>query len=154
MNNQLNNTQRYAYVSGSLFILIGILGFFPGVTVAPHVHDPNLLVETGYGRLLGIFPVNVLHNLVHIALGVWALFSASESGAARAYCRGSAIIYAVLAVMGLFPGLNTVFGMVPIHSHDVWLHAGIAAFAAYFGWAKSSVRIHTPKADHEKHAFT
>jgi hypothetical protein len=153
MNNALNNTQRYAYVSGALFVLIGILGFFPGVTIVPHVHDPNLIVETGYGRLLGLFPVNVLHNLVHLALGAWALFSATDATAARGYCRGSAVIYAVLAVMGLFPGMNTVFGLVPIHSHDVWLHAGIAAAAAYFGWAKSSVRVSTMK-DHETRAWT
>jgi hypothetical protein len=153
MNNELNNTQRYAYVSGALFVLIGILGFFPGVTVVPHVHDPNLIVETGYGRLLGLFPVNVLHNLIHIALGSWALFAATDAAAARTYCRGSAVIYAVFAVMGLFPGMNTVFGLVPIHSHDVWLHAFIAAAAAYFGFAKSSVRVGTPK-DHETRAWT
>jgi len=153
MNTQLNNTQRYAYVSGVLFILIGILGFFPGVTVIPHVHDPALVVETGYGRLLGLFPVNVLHNLVHIGLGVWALFSAADVTGAKLYCRGSAIIYGVLAVMGLIPGFNTVFGLIPIHSNDVWLHAGIAGAAAYFGWAKSAVRVHTPS-DRETRAWT
>ena len=36
--------------------------------------------------------------------------------------------------MGLIPGMNTLFGMLPIHGHDVWLHAGTAAIAAYFGW--------------------
>ena len=153
MNNQLSNTQRYAYVSGALFLLVGILGFFPGVTVVPHVHDPNLVIETGYGRLLGLFPVNVLHNLVHLALGVWALFSAPDIKAARTYCKGSAIAYGTLALMGLIPGLNTVFGLIPIHSHDVWLHAGLAAAAAYFGWAKSSVRVGTPK-DRETRAWT
>ncbi len=142
--NQLSNTQKYAYVSGVLFVLIGIAGFIPGVTVMPHVHDPNMIVDTGYGRLMGLFPVNVLHNLVHIGLGVWALFAASDVMGARNYCRGSAIIYGALAVLGLFPGFNTLFGLVPIHSHDIWLHAGIAAVAAYFGWAKSSVRVHTP----------
>jgi hypothetical protein len=39
-------------------------------------------------------------------------------------------------VLGLVPGLNTVFGLVPIHGHDVWLHAGTALAAAYFGWRK------------------
>jgi hypothetical protein len=29
-----------------------------------------------------------------------------------------------------------MFGLIPLYSHDVWLHAGTAAIAAYFGWRK------------------
>ena len=36
--------------------------------------------------------------------------------------------------MGLIPGLNTVFGLIPLHGHDVWLHLILAAAAGYFGW--------------------
>jgi hypothetical protein len=54
---------------------------------------------------------------------------------ARLYARIVAISYAILAVMGLIPALNTVFGLIPLHGHDVWLHALLAAAAAYFGWA-------------------
>ena len=43
------------------------------------------------------------------------------------------MLYAVLAVMGFIPGVNTVFGSVPLFGHDVWLHALTAAIAAYFG---------------------
>jgi hypothetical protein len=54
---------------------------------------------------------------------------------ARLYARIVAVAYALLAVMGLVPALNTVFGLIPIHGHDVWLHAVIAAACAYFGFA-------------------
>jgi hypothetical protein len=30
--------------------------------------------------------------------------------------------------------MSTLFGMLPMHGHDVWLHAATAAAAAYFGW--------------------
>jgi len=50
------------------------------------------------------------------------------------YARSIALFYGALAMMGLIPGMNTLFGMLPIHGHDVWLHAGSAAIAAYFGW--------------------
>jgi hypothetical protein len=50
------------------------------------------------------------------------------------FARALAILYGLLAVLGLIPGLNTLFGMVPLHGHDVWLHAGTAMIAAYFGW--------------------
>lgn len=48
--------------------------------------------------------------------------------------RTIAILFAVLAVMGLFPRLDTLFGLMPLHGHDIWLHAGTAALAAYVGW--------------------
>ena len=153
MNNELTATQKYTYVVGAFFVLAGILGFFPGVTVVPHVHDPDLIIETSYGRLLGLFPVNVLHNLVHLALGVWALFVARDLSMSRIYCKSTAIIYGALAVMGFIPGLNTMFGLLPIHSHDIWLHAGTAALSAYFGWAKAPMRM-GPMKNRDTRAWT
>ena len=58
-----------------------------------------------------------------------------DAPAARLYARGVAVIYALLAVMGLIPGLNTTFSLVPIYGHDAWLHALLAIVAAYFGFA-------------------
>jgi hypothetical protein len=57
--------------------------------------------------------------------------------ASRVFARGIAIINGVLMLMGLFPGWNTVFGLLPLFGHDVWLHAGAALVAAYFGFAAS-----------------
>ena len=50
------------------------------------------------------------------------------------YARGWAIVYGVLAVMGLIPALHTTFGLIPIFGHDAWLHALTAVVAAYVGW--------------------
>lgn len=85
--------------------------------------------------LFGLFPVNVLHNLVHILFGAWGLVAARSLGAARTYARVVAIAYALLTIMGLIPATNTTFGLVPIYGHDVWLHALLAIVAAYFGFA-------------------
>ena len=93
-----------------------------------------------YGYLLGLFPVNILHSAVHIAIGIWGLAAARSMTGAKVYGRSLAILYGVLAVMGLIPGMNTLFGLLPLHGHDVWLHAATAAVAAYFGW-RSEVRM-------------
>jgi len=135
------DVKKVTLIAGVGFILAGILGFIPGVTTAPHVQDPSLALEAGYGRLLGLFPVNVLHNLVHLALGVWALAVYRDFAKAKVYCKGAGVIYVVLAVAGLIPGLNTLFGLVPIHSHDVWLHALIALPLLYFGYARKGVDL-------------
>jgi hypothetical protein len=80
--------------------------------------------------------VNVLHDAVHILFGVWGLFAASGLAGAVLYARGVAVIYALLTVLGLIPATKTAFGLVPIYGHDVWLHAVLAAGAAYFGFAR------------------
>jgi hypothetical protein len=127
------NIHLFARVFGAAFFIVGVAGFIPGIT-QPHEHA-GLTVEASSGLLLGLFPVNVLHNLVHIAFGVWGFFAAGNLSAARLYARVVAISYALLTVLGLIPATNTVFGLVPIYGHDVWLHALLAAVAAYFGFA-------------------
>lgn len=126
---------RFALIFGILYVVVGIAGFVPALIVPPQAGDPSLAVETLYGRMFGLFPVNLLHTLVHLAIGVWGLAAARTTGGSIFYARGLAVIYGVLAVMGLIPGLNTLFGLVPLHSHDIWLHAGTALIAAYFGFA-------------------
>jgi hypothetical protein len=126
----------FALAYGIVFLLVGIAGFIPGLVAPPRVVGPEeLAVDEGFGRLFGLFPINVLHNLVHVAFGVWGLAAYRTFSASRLYARAVAVIYAILAVMGVIPGLNTLFGLVPLYGHDVWLHIVLAVVAAYFGWA-------------------
>jgi hypothetical protein len=124
----------FALVMGIVYLAVGVLGFIPGThPLGPGA--PDLAVDAGYGYLLGLFPINVLHNVVHLligALGVAAYLGGA--GVARTFARGLAVFYGLLALMGLIPVLNTTFGLIPIFGHDVWLHALSAAAAAYFGF--------------------
>lgn len=126
--------KRFALIYGIVFLAVAIAGFIPGLTV-PHSH-PDVTLTAGMGLVLGLFPVNVLHNLAHAAFGVWGLVAARTPGAARLYARAVAIAYALLAVMGLIPALRlyTSFGLVPLYGHDIWLHVLLAAIAGYFGF--------------------
>jgi hypothetical protein len=132
----MSGIRRFALIYGIVFLLVGIAGFIPGLS-APHQH-PDVAVTSWLGLLLGLFAVNVLHNLVHVLFGVWGLAASGSDGAARTYAQGTAIIYAVLTVMGLVGVMNlhTLFGLVPLYGHDIWLHAGLAAIAAYFGFRR------------------
>lgn len=109
---------------------------------------PAVGVTAFYGYLLGLFPINFMHNLVHLAIGAWGIAAARAVGGARAFSKSLAVIYGVLAVMGFIPGLNTMFGLVPLHSHDIWLHAGTALIAAYFGWFAKGAGATSPKTAH------
>ena len=128
-------SRSFALAFGIVFLLVGIAGFIPPL-VSPPPTGPDVAADAGFGRLMGLFPVNALHNLVHVAFGVWGLAAYRSPSAVRLYARAVAVIYALLAVMGLIDAadINMTFGLIPIHSHDVWLHALTAAVAAYFGF--------------------
>lgn len=127
------NARYFALIYGVVFLLVGIAGFVPGL-VSPPEAAPDLAITANSGHLFGLFPVNLLHNLVHIAFGIGGLVAYRDFPSARLYARVVAIAYAVLTVMGLIPGLKTLFGLVPLYGHDVWLHAVLAIIAAYFGF--------------------
>jgi len=55
------------------------------------------------------------------------------------FARIIAVLYGVLALMGMIPPLNAVFGWLPIHTNDIWLYAATATVAAYFGWRNEVV---------------
>ena len=127
--------KTFALIFGVLYVLIGILGFIPGMS--QHTADmPRIAVEQSYGKLMGLFPVNILHNIVHLAIGAWGLLSSRSVGAARLYGKVLAVFYGLLTILGLIPneGANTMMGLVPIFGHDVWLHGVSAIIAGYFGW--------------------
>lgn len=126
--------RRFALVFGIVFLLVGAAGFIPGVTL-PHDH-PDVMLKSGLGLLMGLFAVNVLHNIAHLLFGVWGLMASRSDAASSTYGKGVAIGYGLLTIMGLIPAmrLHTTFGFVPLYGHDVWLHAALAAVGLYFGF--------------------
>jgi hypothetical protein len=132
----------FALIYGIVFLVVGIAGFVPGLKT-PLMPEHGLAVESGAGYLFGLFPVNILHNLVHILFGVWGLVAYRTIANSRIYARSVAIIYAVLAIMGLIPVLNTTFGLIPLFGHDIWLHVLLAAVAAYFGFVAKPGTVET-----------
>jgi hypothetical protein len=138
------NVRNFALVFGIVFLLVGIAGFIPAFVVQDPSAEP-LAVNAGSGMLFGLFHVNVIHSIVHVAFGLWGLAVCRNAVSSVQYARSVAVIYAIFAIMGLIPGLDTVFGLVPLHGHDVWLHAVLAAVAAYFGFAWRETAAPTPR---------
>ena len=126
-------TRYFALILGLAFLLIGVLGFVPALGGSPNME---------HGHLLGLFPVNAVHNLAHIVFGIWGVAAWRRWESARFYARGVAVLYGVLAIAGLIPRLDTVFGLMPIHGNDVWLHAVIAIASAIFGFAPVGAHDH------------
>jgi hypothetical protein len=112
-----------AVLFGIVFILIGILGFVPGVT------DNEML--------LGIFHVNAAHNVVHLLSGAAALIAGMTSvGASRMYFRIFGVVYGLVAVLGLMNmGQHTMLlGLISNNDADTFLHIAIAAVSLLLGF--------------------
>lgn len=136
----------FALAYGIVFLLVGIAGFVPGLVTGPEPATGAPAADAAMaGHLFGLFPVNPLHNIVHIVFGIWGLAAYRSISGARLYGRAVAIVYAILAVMGLIPVLATTFGLVPLYGHNVWLHAILALVAAYFGWMARADTELTPQ---------
>ncbi len=126
-------TRYFALIVGIVYTLVGLMGLI-GLGKTAYT-GPQLTVSAGAGNLLGIFPVNILHDIVHLAIGLAGIAAYRSFTGARGYSRALAILYALLAVLGLLPApISTTFGLIPIFGNDVWLHAVTAAVAAYFGF--------------------
>ncbi|MGW7329011.1 DUF4383 domain-containing protein [Streptomyces sp. NPDC054840] len=114
------HVQQAALVVGAVFLLVGILGFVPGITTD---YDTLAFAEHhSEAKLLGIFQVSVLHNIVHLLFGVAGLAMARTATAARAYLIGGGIVYLVLWLYGLLIEYDSAANFVPVNSADNWLH--------------------------------
>jgi hypothetical protein len=129
-------TQYFARTVGIIYLLIGVMGLIPTLVKAPAVaaDAAGLAVTSGYGDLLGLFPINALHNLVHLLVGVLGILASIALDSSRLYSGVLALFYGGLALMGLFPPTQSTLGIIPIFGNDVWLHAITAAIATYFGF--------------------
>ena len=113
--------RKLAMLFGIVFLAVGVLGFVPAA-------NPN-------GHLLGIFHVNMAHNLVHLLSGLVALMAAFTSEhASRLYFRWFGWIYGLVAVLGLVYGERPLFGIIANNMADVVLHFAIAAVSLIIGY--------------------
>ena len=126
--------ETFALFFGVAYLSAGLLGLHPAALMPPPADAPPAQFNLLYGYLLGLFPVNLLHSAIHLATGAWGIMAWRRVVSPRVFTHALVIVYGTLAVMGIIPGLETLFGMLPLHGHDVWLHAGTATVAAYFTW--------------------
>ena len=112
---------------GAVFLLVGILGFVPGIT--QDIYPLNLFNHEPKGGehalLLGLFEVSVLHNIVHLLFGVAGLAMAKNADSAVKYLIGGGVVYLLLTVYGLIVegDHKSAANFVPFNGHDNWLHA-------------------------------
>jgi len=123
------NAQKVAQIFGWVFIVVGVLGFVPIAMIGGTMGmQPSMM--------LGLFPVNVVHNLVHLAFGIWGIMAAKSAAGAVQYCKIGGVIYLLLGVIGFIAAIEVMLhGFVPLNGFNAWLHLVLGAVLAYFGFA-------------------
>ena len=129
-------TQKLAGVFGVVFILIAIVGFLAKGGMAMQPTDPALA-----SKAFGMFPVNLLHNLVHLLFGVWGLVASRSWAGSKQFFTVAGIIYAVLTILGFVA--PTGFGLVPLGGPDIWLHCLLAILMLAIGFTAKPVATAT-----------
>ena len=128
--------RKAALIFGIVFILVGILGFVtPG--------GMSMAADPAPGHILGMFGVNLLHNIVHLLIGVWGIVASRSWGGAKTFMQIGGVLYIVLAVLGFVA--PTTFGLIPIGGNDIYLHAVLGLIMAGLGFtAKPETAPATP----------
>jgi hypothetical protein len=116
---------RVAMVFGIVFLLLGILGLVA-------TGGMSMAADPAPAMVLGMFPVNLLHNIVHLAFGVWGLLAARSFAGAKMFAQVAGVVYLVLACIGFFA--PTGLGFVPLGGNIIWLHAAIGLVLAGIGF--------------------
>lgn len=107
----LNRTVGYAF--GGVYVLVGLLGFT--------VSGGTGFAAPDGGLLLGIFEVNVLHNLVHIAVGALLAVGAATGRAVLVNTLVGAV-YLLVGVFGLVVPADSGANILAINAADNGLH--------------------------------
>lgn len=115
--------QVAALLVGAVFVLVGVLGFIPGIT---QDYDNLGWVNEDGAELLGIFGVNITHNLLHLALGLVGIAAAATAALAYTYLLVGGLAYLGLFVYGILIDLDSGWNFAAINTADNWLHIGLS----------------------------
>src|SRR3981189_2708900 len=119
-----STVQMVALLFGAIYLAVGIIGFLPFLGGS---------VTLTNSKLLGLFNINLLHNLVHVVIGIAGLAAATSLPNSRSSCQVPGLCVLLLGVLGVF--VANPLGLLYIGQLDIPLHLVTGAVLAYFGFA-------------------
>ena len=100
--------RKLAKIAGYFFVIIGILGYIPGIT------EQNLL--------FGVFHVNSMHNLMHLVTGAVAIGMVHRVPASlKIFFQIAGIAYLAIALIGFYYIERPLLGIIANNLADSWL---------------------------------
>lgn len=111
-------TKKFLYVSGAVFVAMGVLGFF-------------------YNPLLGLFEINTAHNIIHLVSGILAIgFATRGETEGKTFALILGVVYLLVSVLGFIQGDGKLLSVVAINGADNFLHLFFAVVFLGVGLAK------------------
>jgi uncharacterized protein DUF4383 len=116
--------RTFALVVGIVFLAVGLLG---------------LILHPNGGLLLNLFAVDLLHNLIHLAVGAAGLAVYLMGwGESRMYSQIVGVAYLLLGLLGFISPLITqgmLLGLIHVNTADNLLHLIVGGIGAYVGFS-------------------
>ena len=120
--------QAFAATVGAAFLLAGLGGFIPGVTT--NYDELEFAGRESGAKLLGLFQVSILHNIVHLLFAV-GLIAAARYSWSRLYLLVGGVAYLGVLLYGVLVEHDSDANFLPINDADNVLHLvlGVAMIA-------------------------
>lgn len=133
--------KKFSLIGGVIMLIMGLVALIPALAGSAD-GLPALKVTTSYGLFLGFFPMNVFNKIALVLFGIAGISVArmTDDDPAIYYCRTVCIAMGALAVFGLIPGLDTLYGFWPLYGGEVIGHGLFALVGGYCGFVRE--RIH------------
>lgn len=137
------HTKNFALISGLVMLMMGLIAFFPTLNVVEGL--PPISVNTSYGMFLDLFPMNIFNKLALIIFGiagVWAYSTAHRNfHYSLMFSKTVFWVMGVLAVLGLLPQTNTLFGYWPLFGFEIIAHGIFALLGGYYGYVVTREKV-------------
>ncbi len=115
--------QIAALVAAGVFLLVGVLGFVPGITT--DYGEMRFAGHHSEAKLLGLFQVSILHNILHLGFGLAGLVLARRVAGARIFLAGGGALYLGLWLYGFAINRDSAANLLPVNDADNWLHLAL-----------------------------
>lgn len=116
--------------------------FVPGITT--NDSELSFAGHESEAKLLGLFQVSVLHNIVHGVFGVVGLALAQSVAGARNFLIGGGVVYLVLTAYGSVIDLDSDVNFVPVNVAGNLLHLGLGLAMIGLGVVLGKQAARTP----------
>lgn len=115
---------------GVVFLLLGVLGFIPGITSQ---YGGMAFAAGSEAMLLGMFQVSILLNLIYLAVGAAGAFMSRDTRGARNFLLGSGALFLVMWIYGMVINLESAANFLSFNAAGNWLHLILGIVAAALG---------------------
>jgi hypothetical protein len=128
-------SKKFALVGGMVMLILGVTSLIPALSGSPS-GLPTLKLTTSYGLFLGVLPLNILNKIGLIFLGIAGIYASRMENKEIAiyFSRTICVVMGILALLGISPTTDTLFGYSPLFGTEILINTLFALLGGYCGF--------------------